>query len=123
MVIYLYGRVPPSSLIFACMRFLISKMSAAVRACTAITSKALYPSSRSMMRLSSREAMSVDLPHFGFNFVILKAFYPLVLKVSFKFSIHFHPIRMLDTRGDIIFYFIVGSISMRYTVHIYYYMN
>nr|DAU91304.1 MAG TPA: hypothetical protein [Bacteriophage sp.] len=40
------------------------------------------------------------------HFVTLQAFYPIVLIVSYKFSIHFHP-RLLggvsDTRGGIIF--------------------
>ena len=38
------------------------------------------------------------------NFVILSAFYPIVLIVSYKFSAHFHPLfsRVFHTRGGII---------------------
>nr|DAU59004.1 MAG TPA: hypothetical protein [Caudoviricetes sp.] len=37
------------------------------------------------------------------NNVILPAFYPAVLMVSRKFSIHFHPLRVPGTRGRVIF--------------------
>ena len=44
--------------------------------------------------------------------VIAKAFYPLLLMVSHKFSIPFHPCGMSDARGDILFCYAV-SIPMR----------
>ena len=37
-----------------------------------------------------------------FNYVILKVFYPLVLAVSYKFSIHFHPLGMEEALGWVI---------------------
>src|SRR5699024_184201 len=36
-----------------------------------------------------------------FNFVIVKAFYPLLLIVSYKFSVHFQPRGLSDTLGGI----------------------
>ena len=34
-----------------------------------------------------------------FNYVIVKAFYPLLLMISHKFGIHFHPLGVSGTRG------------------------
>lgn len=51
-----------------------------------------------------------------FKFVIARAFYPGLLYVSIKFSISYHPSRMLDARGHIIGY--PSSMPMRCTFRI-----
>ena len=46
-------------------------------------------------RVSNCNGLCMYEHNHSINFVILKAFYPLVLIVSYKFSIHFYPINKI----------------------------